>query len=263
MAVRIQKLLSQLGIASRRQAEQMIVEGRICLNGAVAQLGQKVDPAQDQIEVDGTIVETGQRPDSLHILLHKPAGVVTTCHDPWHRKTVLELLPSEWSQRSGLHPVGRLDAESTGALLLTNDGDLTFQLTHPRFHIPKTYEVWVKGSPTEETLERWRQGVMLAEWPTRPAEVTLLKRRVDQQTLLRVVLREGRNRQIRRVAKLLGHSVLALHRTAIGPIQLALPGQSELASGQYRHLTEQEILSLRDFVIHVEGGLMKSERCKV
>ncbi|HEY9752125.1 MAG TPA: pseudouridine synthase, partial [Coleofasciculaceae cyanobacterium] len=187
MTVRIQKLLSQLGIASRRQAEQMIVEGRIRLNGEVAQLGQRVDAEQDQIEVDGTIVQTGQRPDSLYILLNKPAGVVTTCRDPWGRKTVLELLPPEWSQRSGLHPVGRLDAESTGALLLTNDGDLTFHLTHPRFHIPKTYEVWVEGYPTEETLERWRQGVMLAEWPTLPAQVSPLCT-ADQRTLLRIVL---------------------------------------------------------------------------
>lgn len=262
MAVRIQKLLSQLGIASRRQAEQMIVEGRIRLNGEVAQLGQRLDPEQDQIEVDGTIVQTGQRPDSLYILLNKPAGVVTTCRDPWGRKTVLELLPSGWSQRSGLHPVGRLDAESTGALLLTNDGDLTFQLTHPRFHIPKTYEVWVEGYPTEETLKRWRQGVMLAESLTLPAQVTLLWR-ADQQTLLRVVLREGRNRQIRRVAKLLKHPVLALHRTAIGPIQLSLPGQSELNIGQYRHLTTQEVSFLKQFTLPSKGEPMKREESRV
>lgn len=262
MTVRIQKLLSQLGIASRRQAEQMIVEGRIRLNGEVAQLGQRVDAEQDQIEVDGTIVQTGQRPDSLYILLNKPAGVVTTCRDPWGRKTVLELLPPEWSQRSGLHPVGRLDAESTGALLLTNDGDLTFHLTHPRFHIPKTYEVWVEGYPTEETLELWRQGVMLTEWRTLPTQVSLLCT-ADQRTLLRIVLREGRNRQIRRVAKLLKHPVLALHRTAVGPIQLSLPGQSKLTSGKYRHLSKQEITFLKQFVIPSKGEPMKREESRV
>ncbi len=147
MDERVQKLLSQWGIASRRHAEQLILEGRVRLNGAVAQLGQKANPDLDQIEVDGVAIKPANRPQFIYFLLNKPAGVVSTCTDPRHRKTVLDLLPTNLRTGSGIHPVGRLDAASTGALLLTNDGDLTFVLTHPRHQISKTYQVWVDGYP--------------------------------------------------------------------------------------------------------------------
>lgn len=241
MDERVQKLLSQWGVASRRQAEQMILAGRVQLNGTIAQLGQKANPAVDRIAVDGVVMRPTQRPASLYLLLHKPAGVLSTCTDPWQRSTVLDLLPPTLVESTGIHPVGRLDADSTGALLLTNDGALTFYLTHPRHHIPKTYEVWVEGYPTEAVLQQWRQGVMLSGRITLPTKVTVLKDSPHRKTLLQVVLTEGRNRQIRRVAEQLGHPVLQLHRTAIGPIQLQASGAERLASGQYRHLKDLEI----------------------
>ncbi len=247
MAERVQKILSQWGIASRRQAEQMILAGRVRLNGSLAHLGQKADPNTDRLEVDGRAITPANRPQLIYILLNKPAGVVSTCRDPRNRSTVLDLLPVELKQGQGIHPVGRLDAESTGALLLTNDGALTLSLTHPRYHLPKTYRVWVRGHPPESVLELWRQGVILSGKKTLPAQVKVLKRR-SQQTLLQVVLTEGRNRQIRRLAKQLGFEVLKLHRTAIGSIQLQLPNEPGLPSGHYRFLKDFEIHFLNNRV---------------
>ncbi len=252
MAERVQKILSQWGIASRRQAEQMILAGRVRLNGSLAHLGQKADPNTDRLEVDGRAITPANRPQLIYILLNKPAGVVSTCRDPRNRSTVLDLLPVELKQGQGIHPVGRLDAESTGALLLTNDGALTLSLTHPRYHLPKTYCVWVRGHPPESVLELWRQGVILSGKKTLPAQVKVLKRR-SQQTLLQIVLTEGRNRQIRRLAKQLGFEVLKLHRTAIGSIQLQLPNEPGLPSGHYRFLKDFEIHFLNNRV-NLEKG---------
>ncbi len=247
MHERVQKVLSQWGIASRRQAEQMILAGRVRLNGEVAQLGQKTNPAFDELQVDGRIVKPIARPQLLYVLLNKPAGIVSTCDDPQNRSTVLDLLPQKIRHGQGLHPVGRLDVESTGALLLTNDGDLTYYLTHPRHHIPKTYRVWVEGVPLEPTLRQWRQGVWLEGQKTLPAHVEVIDR-AETKTLLEVVLREGRNRQIRRVAHQLGHPVLQLHRTAIDSIQLNTPGKPALLSGSYRPLENFETRSLKDSI---------------
>ncbi|PSB27766.1 pseudouridine synthase [Stenomitos frigidus] len=241
MDERVQKLLSQWGIASRRQAEQMILAGRVQLNGTIAQLGQKANPAIDHIAVDGVFIQPAQRPTSTYLLLNKPAGVLSTCTDPWQRPTVLDLLPASLKERHGMHPVGRLDADSTGALLLTNDGALTFYLTHPRHHIPKTYEVWVEGYPSASVLQQWQQGVMLSGCLTLPTKVSVLEQSPHRKTLLKVILTEGRNRQIRRVAEQLGHPVLQLHRTAIGSIQLEARGAAILPSGQYRPLKDLEI----------------------
>lgn len=239
MTERLQKILSQWGIASRRQAEQMILDGRVYLNGEVVQLGQKANPQQDWIEVDGTRIYPGDRPKPTYLLLHKPAGVVSTCHDPEGRSTVIDLIAPSIGIDSGVHPVGRLDTASTGALILTNNGAVTFGLTHPRHAIPKTYQVWVEGSPNSNTLAQWCNGVMLEEQLTLPANVRVLKQERNQ-TLLEVVLREGRNRQIRRVAEQLGHPVRQLHRVSIGSIQLG-----KLPSGQYRYLREPEIKFLQ------------------
>lgn len=244
MTERVQKILSQWGIASRRQAEQMILEGRVRLNGAIAELGQKADPDLDQVEVDGQVIYPQDRPEFLYLLLSKPVGVVTTCHDPQDRRTVLELLPEDLRQGRGLHPIGRLDVESTGALLLTNDGALTHYLTHPRHHIAKTYEVEVVGQLSSSALRQWREGVMLDDRKTLPATVNILNRN-SSGTLLRVVLREGRNRQIRRIAEQLGYPVVRLHRIAIGDVLLQPPGKSTLRPGQYRSLEKFEIRLLK------------------
>jgi 23S rRNA pseudouridine2605 synthase len=241
MAERLQKILSQWGVASRRGAEALIAAGRVRVNGHLAELGQRADPACDRIEVDGQPLPQGDRPETHYLLLHKPAGVVSTCRDTHRRRTVLDLIPA--AQQAGLHPVGRLDADSTGALLLTNDGELTFALTHPSHDVPKTYRVWVAGSPSRQRLAQWRQGVVLEGRMTRPAEVDVLERRGDR-TELRIVLREGRNRQIRRVAEQLGHPVLALHRVAIGSIELG-----SLPEGELRSLVPSEVAYLKSALV--------------
>src|SRR5919202_435047 len=247
MNERVQKILSQWGIASRRQAENMILAGRVRLNGTVVHLGQKANPETDLIEVDGKPIEPSNRPQFIYLLLNKPAGVVSTCRDARQRTTILDLRQQKTREGQGIHPVGRLDAESTGALLLTNDGALTFHLTHPRHHVSKTYHVWVQGHPPESVLQAWRQGVDLSGKKTLPAQVQILQRGVED-TLLEIVLTEGRNRQIRRVAELLSYPVIHLHRTAIGSIQLQPKGGSVLPSGHYRYLNDFEIDFLKNRV---------------
>ncbi|MFB2834190.1 pseudouridine synthase [Floridanema evergladense] len=246
---RLQKLLSQWGIASRRHAEEMIQAGRVRVNGEIARLGQKADPMSDRIEVNGKLIKSSNRPEQIYLLLNKPAGTVSTCSDPQGRPTVLNLLPASLQSGQGIYPVGRLDADSTGALLLTNDGELAFRLIHPRHSVPKTYEVWVEGKPPENILQKWREGVILEGKKTLPCEIRVLETgykgdratpHYGECTLLEVILKEGRNRQIRRVAEQLGYPVIQLHRTAIGPIQLQLP-QQKLLPGEYRHLTAKEI----------------------
>ncbi|MBL1198571.1 MAG: rRNA pseudouridine synthase [Nostoc sp. GBBB01] len=245
MEARLQKILAQWGIASRREAEEMIRRSRVRINGVLAHLGQKVDPEKDAIAIDGKLISPKQRPASIYLLLHKPAGVVSTCYDPHHRPTVLDLLPQELRGGSGIHPVGRLDVDSTGALILTNDGDLTFGLTHPRHSISKTYRVLVKGHPPEAVLRMWRQGVVLEGRKTRPAKVQIVERSA-QGSFLEIVLQEGRNRQIRRVAQQLGYPVIQLHRSAIGSIQLQTPKEPFLSEGKYRFLNDREIQFLRE-----------------
>lgn len=237
---KLQKLLSQWGVASRRQAEQLIINGHITVNGVKAHIGQRANPAVDDIRIDGRSLNSDNRPDRRYFLLNKPRGVVSTCDDPQGRKTVIDLLPKELDNVR-LHPVGRLDTDSTGALLLTNHGQLTQTLTHPRHHIAKTYRVKVQGCPVPRVIEQWRQGVSLAGHMTAPAEVNVLNSK--SPALLEIVLREGRNRQIRRVAEKLGHPVIRLHRTAIGSIRLG-----DLPMGTCRELTSQELKKLLDLL---------------
>ena len=242
MTARLQKILSQWGIASRRRAEQLILAGRVRVNGAVATLGQTAEPTTDRIEVDGKLITVQGKPEPVYLLLNKPVGVVSTCYDPQGRPTVLELLPPQLRECEGIHPVGRLDIESSGALLLTNDGELTFQLTHPRHSISKTYLVWVRGQTSNSVLGAWRNGIDLDGKYTLPAQVTTLKYQ-DDHTLLEVVLTEGRNRQIRRVATQLGHPVADLHRIRIG--EISIEGDRFLASGSHRELRLIELQSLQ------------------
>jgi 23S rRNA pseudouridine2605 synthase len=249
MEERLQKILAQRGIASRRHAEQLILEGKVWVNGCPATLGQKADPDADFIEVEGQALGRSPRPSSVYLLLHKPLGVVSTCSDPQGRPTVLDLLLPE-DRAAGLHPVGRLDAQTTGALILTNDGELTFGLTHPRHHVAKTYAVTVQGKPTAATLNQWRNGILLEGRKTLPAQVRVLAplNPLQNSTQLQVILQEGRKRQIRLVAKALGHPVLQLHRTHIGPISLVDAYGCILSPGQYRSLTSSEIDALRPII---------------
>ena len=242
MTARLQKILSQWGIASRRQAEQLILAGRVRVNGEVAKLGQTAEPTIDRIEVDGKLITVRGKPEPVYILLNKPVGVVSTCFDPQGRPTVLELLPPQLRECEGIHPVGRLDIDSSGALLLTNDGELTFRLTHPSHSISKTYAVWVQGQPSQLVIDAWRRGIDLDGQYTLPAQVKVVKHK-DNNSLLKIVLTEGRNRQIRRVATQLGHPVLYLHRTRIGDI--SIDGDRSLAIGSHRHLQLAELHSLQ------------------
>ena len=229
---RLQKLMANAGLCSRRQAEQLLAQGLVQVNGAVAQLGDRADPERDRISVRGEPLAA--RPQPLLLLLNKPVGVVCSCHDPEGRTTVLDLLPAELRHGSGLHPVGRLDANSRGALLLSNQGEVTLRLTHPRYGHRKTYRVWVKGQPADSVLQRWAAGVPLDGQASQPVGLVLLQRR-PQATEIELRMGEGRNRQIRRTAEALGHPVLDLQRLAIGPLQLG-----ELPEGRWRRLDRQE-----------------------
>ena len=234
MRQRLQKLMSAAGHCSRRQAEELLRQGRVEVNGRIAGLGDQADPQIDRICVDGSPLATVIAERVL--LLNKPPGVISSCHDPQGRETVLDLIPADL--RRGLHPVGRLDADSRGALLLSNQGELTLKLTHPRYAHSKTYRVTVRGTPDQSKLQRWRQGIELDGSRTLPASVKLLHSQRVQSTL-EVILREGRNRQIRRIASLLGHSVVDLQRTAIGGLALG-----STAEGCWRELSRQEWRSL-------------------
>lgn len=233
---RLQKLMAAAGFCSRRRGEELLRQGRVRVNGRPAGLGDQADLGRDRIEVDGRPLQAAAAP--LTLLLNKPVGVLCTCHDPHGRPTVLDLLPPELRRGQGLHPVGRLDADSRGALLLSNDGDLTLRLTHPRYGHRRTYRVWVRGVPDTAGLQAWRAGVPLDGKPSQPVQLRLLERDGDA-ALLELQMGEGRNRQIRRTAALLGHPVLDLQRTAIGPWSLA-----ELPEGRWRRLQPQELSAL-------------------
>ena len=229
---RLQKLIAAAGLCSRRRAEELLRAGRVQVNGRPAQLGDRADPGRDAIRVDGRPLAL--RPEPLVLLLNKPVGVLSSCHDPHGRPTVLDLLPEPLRCGQGLHPVGRLDADSRGALLLSNQGELTLGLTHPRYGHRKTYRVWVEGHPDAAVLARWRAGVPLDGQPSQPVQVRRL-RRTAEASCLEVVMGEGRNRQIRRTAALLGHPVRDLQRTAIGSLSLG-----DLPEGRWRRLDRQE-----------------------
>ena len=230
---RLQKVLAQAGIGSRRVCEDFIDEGRITVNGEVAVLGRRVDPEHDLIEFDGAAI--GVRAGLVHYLLNKPAGVVTTSEDTHGRPTVVQLVPAE----PRVFPVGRLDAETEGLLLLTNDGELTHRLTHPSFGVEKEYLAQVRGNPTRGELRRLREGVELDDGPTAPAKASL----VGTDTV-KLVIHEGRNRQVRRMCDAIGHPVIRLVRTRIGPLT-----DTRLAPGEWRPLTVAEVRSLERAVL--------------
>jgi len=233
MDERLQKILAQAGFGSRRACEELIRQGRVAVNGLVAQIGQKADPDRDRITVDGNAIQVQRR--HVYVALHKPRGVLSDEGDEAGRfSTVRDLVPLP----GRLFAVGRLDLQSEGLLLLTDDGDLANRLTHPRYEHTKEYHVDVEGQPDDGTLERWRRGVFLDGRRTVPAEVSVLHSERDH-TWLRVVLREGRKRQVRRVAAMLGHPVRRLVRVRIGPLDLG-----DLQPGQWRKLTDAEVKAL-------------------
>lgn len=225
---RLQKVLARCGFGSRRVCEDLIADGRVAVNGQPARLGHRVDPSHDTVEVDGITI--GIQPDLVHYLLNKPVGVVTTASDTHGRPTVIELVPDE----PRVHPVGRLDMDSEGLLILTNDGSLTYRLTHPSFEVSKEYLVQVDGVPSRSGLRALREGIELDDGMTAPAKVSML-----DPGLLRIVIHEGRNRQVRRMCDAIGHPVRRLVRTRIGSIS-----DAELRPGSYRPLEIAEVRRL-------------------
>jgi len=237
MKTRIQKVISDAGYCSRRQAEAFMIAGKVKVNGTViTELGSKVGP-KDVIEVQGKRIYTGPR-EHITIVLYKPAGLLTSKYDPHHKQTVMTILPKEWRK---LKPIGRLDKDSEGLLLLSSDGNLVQELTHPKFEHKKTYEILVKGKPSEKTLQALTDGKLrLDDYVLNPMPYKLLNYTQDGKTWIELELSEGRKRQIRRVMDSLGHPVLYLKRTAIGNLRI-----KDLAKGTARLLTPEEIQAAR------------------
>lgn len=238
MNERLQKILSGAGVASRRAAERLMAEGRVSVNGTVVrELGTKADPEADDIRVDGRAIRRATR--RLYFLLNKPRGYVTTRSDPEGRRTVLDLLAGV---REYVFPVGRLDYDSEGLLLLTNDGDLAARLTHPSHEVPREYHARVLGVPDEQDLRRLGRGVTLDGRRTSPAEVRRLRviEGRTEQALVSITIHEGRTRQVRRMLEAIGHPVTDLRRVRIGPI-----ADSHLKVGAFRPLTGREVAALR------------------
>ncbi|NLJ81034.1 MAG: rRNA pseudouridine synthase [Firmicutes bacterium] len=237
MRERLQKVMAQAGLGSRRFCEEIIKEGRVKVNGKVAVLGMKAKPGKDLITVDGKPL--GPKEQKRYIMLYKPGGYITTVQDQFGRPSILDLLAN---LRERVYPVGRLDYDSEGLVLLTNDGALAYRVMHPKFELAKTYLVQVTGKITKDAVRHLRQGVALEEGLTAPAQVKILKSS-GKGSLLHITLREGRNRQIRRMGAKVGFPVQSLLRIAVGPLQLG-----NLPQGEFRELTPQEIMELKKAV---------------
>lgn len=231
--IRLQKFLASSGIASRRKCEELIAQGKITVNGKViTELGTKINPEKDEIFYLGKKVETPKE-DFVYILLNKPIGVVTTSKDQFGRESVLDLV--KVPQR--IVPVGRLDMYTSGALILTNDGDFVYQLTHPKHEITKTYNATVKGIVTKQEIEKLEKGVKIEEYITSPAKVKILK--IDQEkaiSRIEITIHEGKNRQVRKMCEAIEKKVIALHRSKIGAIHV-----KDLKLGAWRYLKKSEI----------------------
>ena len=231
---RLQKYMSRCGVASRRKAEELILAGLVKVNGeTIRKLGAKIIPGRDRVEVKGKEINPAE---FIYLMLNKPKGYITGNRDPQGRLTVLDLLPEEFPR---VFPVGRLDYNTTGLLLLTNDGQLAFGITHPSYEVKKTYEVLVKGVPEPTSLESLRKGILLEDGPTLPAKVDIIKVKTGN-AIIRIVIREGRKRQVRRMFRAIGHPVMELMRVGIGPLTL-----DGLPLGKYRPLNGMEIAALR------------------
>lgn len=237
MEERLQKYLANCGIASRRKCEEYILQGKVKVNGeVVTELGTKINPEKDVIEFENKKVRENTK--HVYILLNKPIGYVTTADDQFGRDTVLELV----KVKERIVPVGRLDMYTSGALILTNDGDFVYKVTHPKHEIEKTYTVTVKGIVQNSEVEQLRQGVQIEDYTTKPAKVRILKTDVEKDiSRLEITIHEGKNRQVRKMCEAVGRKVLALHRSKIGGI-----GVKDLELGKWRYLSPKEVEQLID-----------------
>lgn len=238
MQERLQKVIARAGMASRREAERLIVEGRVTVNGCIiTALGTRVDPAHDAITVRGSAIKPF--PGKLYIMVYKPPGYVSTVRDPQQRPVIIDLLDHGISR---VYPVGRLDYDAEGLILLTNDGELAHRLQHPRYGISRTYEVKVKGVFPQEKLALLRKGIQLEDGITLPAKVSFLKK-TTANSWLSITLYEGRNRQVKRMCAAAGHHLLKIKRISFGSLNLG-----RLLPGEYRYLTKQEVRDLYGLV---------------
>ena len=231
--IRLQKFLADCGIASRRKCEEFIEAGRVKVNGKTVELGFKVDPENDKVEFDGNVVSNTKK-EFTYILLNKPIGVVTTADDQFDRETVLDLVKI----KTRVVPVGRLDMYTSGALILTDDGDFIYKVTHPKHEINKTYTVTLVGIVTNEDIEKLRKGVVIdGDYTTKPAKARIMK--IDEQkniSRVEITIHEGKNRQVRKMCEAIGKKVLALHRAKIGNL-----GVKDLKLGTWRYMTKREV----------------------
>lgn len=234
MEQRLQKIIAEMGIASRRAAEEIITEGRVTVNGKVAEIGMKADPLRDHIKVDGKLLVNPEK--KVYFIFHKPRGVLTSLGDPQGRPTVNDFLRGI---RQRVFPVGRLDYDSEGLLLLTNDGELAHAILHPSKKIPKTYIVKVKGVLEEEAMERLRKGIRLDRTVTAPAKVKPL-RKTDNNSWIEMTIYEGKKRQIRRMLERVGHPVMRLMRIRINGLEMG-----KIKPGQYRRLSLEELEKIK------------------
>ncbi|MGN0463554.1 MAG: pseudouridine synthase [Acutalibacteraceae bacterium] len=232
-SLRLQKYLADCGVASRRKSEELIAQGKVRVNGKVAQIGDKVDPKKDDITVSGRKIVRSK--NYTYIMLHKPRGYITTMSDEMGRKCVAELVKDVGER---VYPVGRLDRESEGLLLMTNDGEFANAMTQPTKHVPKTYRVTVRPSITEDQLTALTKGIMIDDRMTAPAEVRVLTKE-EGRVVLEIILYEGRNRQIRKMCEALGLEVARLKRTAVGSVKLGM-----LPQGKWRELKDEEVHKL-------------------
>ena len=233
--VRLQKFLANSGVASRRKCEELILEGKVSVNGKeVKELGTKIDPTVDKVTYCGKLIHNAEK--MVYILLNKPIGYVTTANDQFNRDTVLDLV----KVKERVVPVGRLDMYTSGALILTNDGDFVYKVTHPKHEITKTYTVTVHGIITNEAVENLRQGVEIEDYKTRPAKVKILKTDEEKNiSRLEITIHEGKNRQVRKMCETVGSKVIALHRSKIGDI-----GVKDIKLGNWRYLKDYEVKKL-------------------
>ncbi len=235
MEERLQKIMAAAGVGSRRKCEELISSGQVTVNDRTAQLGDKADLEKDEIRVGGKLVTLPDR--MYYILLNKPAGYTSTSFDPYAKKTVLQLVADV---SANLHTVGRLDVDTEGLIILTNDGDFTYLLTHPSHEVGKTYVATVRGTVTEDNLQRLREGVKLEDGMTAPAKVNLLQVSPDGRTsVVEITIHEGRKRQVKRMFSAIGHRVEHLVRTKIDSIEI-----NDLPLGKWRYLTESEVAVL-------------------
>jgi 23S rRNA pseudouridine2605 synthase len=234
--LRLQKFMAKSGLGSRRACEEIIKQGRVEVNGKIInKMGMSVNPEKDRIKVDGELIQIST--EKIYILMNKPTGVITTVNDPFNRPTVIDMLKSV---KERVFPVGRLDKDTEGLLILTNDGSLTYKITHPKYEIQKTYVAHLSGRVNKDKLMILQNGVKLEDGITAPANIKVLLVKNDY-TILQIKIHEGRNRQIRRMCKAIGHPLLYLKRTRIGNIDL-----QDLNVGEWRYMTKQEINYLKN-----------------